>query len=87
MVRRAPRQLPSPDPTADLPGRVVNRRTVALCLGAAFLIYVACISRILLYSNPPTGDQPFYLMDAASIVQDRDLNLTNNYANHDFDKF
>lgn len=71
----------------DLPALIVAWRWVLLCLGATFLIYLACIPRILLYSNPPTGDQPFYLMDAISIVQDGDLNLANNYARHDFDTF
>src|SRR5206468_3152507 len=37
--------------------------------------------------NAPTGDQAFYLMDAASIVQDGDLNVKNNYDNNDYRKF
>src|SRR5262249_25019845 len=41
----------------------------------------------VLYANPPTGDQPFYLMDVISLVQDGDLNVKNNYDNNDFDKF
>jgi hypothetical protein len=65
----------------------MNRRWLVLCLSASFLFYLAFVPRILLYSNPPTGDQAFYLMDADSIVHDGDLNVANEYANYDFDKF
>jgi hypothetical protein len=37
----------------------------------------------LLYSSPPTGDQPFYLMDTISLLKDGDLELSNNYAAQD----
>jgi streptogramin lyase len=57
------------------------------CFAVAFLLYLALLPHFLLYSSPPTGDQPFYLMDTISLVQDGDLELSNNYANHDYDKF
>lgn len=63
------------------------RRVLAFCFGAAFIAYAVAIPRVVLYSSPPTGDQPFYLMDTISLVQDRDLNLRNNYDNRDEDKF
>ncbi len=53
----------------------------------ALTVYVAFIPRLLLYASPPTGDQPYYLMDALSIVQDGDLNLRNNFEQRDEDKF
>ncbi|MDQ2809782.1 MAG: hypothetical protein M3Z04_23135 [Chloroflexota bacterium] len=52
-----------------------------------WLIYLLFVPRFLRYSSPPTGDQPFYLMDTISLVQDGDLELSNNYAQHDEDKF
>ncbi|MEO6457304.1 MAG: hypothetical protein ABIO92_03375 [Chloroflexia bacterium] len=58
-----------------------------LCFLLTFIVYVALIPKFVLYSSPPTGDQPFYLMDVISMVQDGDLNLKNNYDNSDFDKF
>jgi hypothetical protein len=54
---------------------------------ASFAVYVALIPNFLRFSNPPTGDQPLYLMDTISLVQDGDLNVANNYAQHDEDKF
>jgi hypothetical protein len=58
-----------------------------LCFAVTFLVYVAFIPHFLLYSSPPTGDQPFYLMDMASLVQDGDLNVKNNYDQQDEAKF
>lgn len=80
-------QLPEPPSASDLASARVSKRVLALCFGAAFLAYVVAIPRFVLYSSPPTGDQPFYLMDTISLFQDRDLNLRNNYENRDEDKF
>ena len=52
-----------------------------------FAVYVSLIPSLLRTSSPPTGDQPFYLMDTISLVQDGDLNVANNYARHDEDFF
>ncbi len=83
--------LPVVARTADLAQPKTKRwpvlASMALCFLLSFSIYVSLIPRFTLYSNPPTGDQPFYLMDALSLVQDGDLNLANNYQNNDFDKF
>ena len=57
------------------------------CFLATFVVYLAFVPRFVLYSSPPTGDQPFYLMDVISLVQDRDLNVANNYAQRDEDTF
>jgi hypothetical protein len=35
--------------------------------------------RLLPYVEPPTGDQPHYLMQTISLVEDGDLDLRNNY--------
>ena len=62
------------------------RWVVGICL-LTWLIYLLFVPRFLRYSSPPTGDQPFYLMDAISLAQDGDLELSNNYAQHDEDTF
>ncbi len=84
-------ELPEVWPSADLSQPTTSKRwlmlSMALCFTISFLVYISLIPRFTLYSNPPTGDQPFYLMDTLSLVQDGDLNLANNYANKDFDKF
>lgn len=74
-------------PSANLAHKAISRSWMAICFGITFLIYVALVPHVLNYSSPPTGDQPFYLMQTLSLVQDRDLNLANNLANHDEDKF
>lgn len=51
------------------------------------LVYLSLVPSLLRSSNPPTGDQPFYLMDTISLVQDGDLDVANNYARHDEDAF
>lgn len=87
------RDLPSPvprpavAPAADLARVRVAPIWLASCFGAAFLIYLAFLPRFLRYCSPPSGDQPFYLMDTVSLVQDHDLNVKNNYDNHDEEKF
>lgn len=51
---------------------------------AAWLIFLALLPNILDKLNPPTGDEPFYLVTAISLLHDHDLNETNNYANKDY---
>jgi hypothetical protein len=68
-------------------GELLLLRWVALCFAATFAVYLVFVPRILLYSSPPTGDQAYYLMDTISLVQDFDVNVANNYAQHDEDKF
>ncbi len=46
-------------------------------------VYAIFTQRILYYTNPPTGDQPFYLHTAISLVQDGDINESNNYDQQD----
>jgi hypothetical protein len=72
---------------ADLPSVPIAKRSIVLAFAVAFVIYVALVPRFVRYANPPTGDQPYYLMDALSILQDGDLNLRNNFEQRDEDKF
>ncbi len=79
--------LPEVPAGADLaPLRLAPGWPVA-CFVVAFLLYLALLPHFLLYSSPPTGDQPYYLMDTASLTQDGDLNVKNNYDQHDDEKF
>lgn len=79
--------LPLVEPGADLARTRVRPAWVALVFGLTFFLYVSFIPRFILYSSPPTGDQPSYLMVTTSIAQDGDLNTANNYANRDEDRF
>ncbi|MEO5951173.1 MAG: hypothetical protein ABIQ44_01775, partial [Chloroflexia bacterium] len=56
----------------------------------SFLVFIVTFAvlalftpRIVSYLSPPTGDEPFYLMTAISLIKDGDLNECNNYINHD----
>jgi hypothetical protein len=41
--------------------------------------YLGIGARLLPFVEPPTGDQPHYLMQTISLVEDGDLDLRNNY--------
>jgi len=41
--------------------------------------YVLTTVALLRYIEPPTGDQPHYLLETISLVEDGDLDLKNNY--------
>ena len=80
-------ELPPVPAHADL-ARVRTRAVwPVLCFGLTLLVYVALVPRFLQYSSPPTGDQPFYLMDTISLAKDGDLNVRNNYDEGDYDLF
>jgi hypothetical protein len=84
----APRAvLPEPADTADLAEPMCRRRWLVLAFFAPLLVYLALVPRFLAYSSPPTGDQPYYLLMTASLVEDGDLNLRNNYERRDYGKF
>jgi hypothetical protein len=46
---------------------------------ATFVVLAALVPRMITYLNPVTGDEPYYLMTALSLLQDGDLNECNNY--------
>jgi hypothetical protein len=60
---------------------------MAAIFGLVAAVYLSLVGRFVLYSSPPTGDQPTYMMVTMSIVQDGDLNLKNNFAQRDEDRF
>src|SRR5215212_9887547 len=81
------RPLPEPAGAADLAPAAVDPRWLALAFLVPLLVYLALVPRFLAYSSPPTGDQPYYLLMTASLVQDGDLDLRNNYERRDYGKF
>jgi hypothetical protein len=60
---------------------------LALAFGIAWLVLVLLIPHITHWLNPVTGDEPFYLMTAQSLLADGDLDETNNYNQKDYWKF
>jgi hypothetical protein len=82
-----PGDLSAPRPGADLASRQPAARWTVMVFAVTLLVYLTFVPRILRFSSPPTGDQAFYLMVTISIVQDLDLDLANNYAQRDEDKF
>src|SRR5438045_7889459 len=54
---------------------------LAVC-AVAFVLFAACIPRITTRLDPVTGDEPFYLITAYSLLHDHDIDETNNFANH-----
>ena len=48
-----------------------------------FLVLMLFVPRMLDYLSPKTGDEPFYLMTAISLLKDGDLNECNNYRQRD----
>ena len=47
-----------------------------------FAVLAVFTPRVTTYLNPTTGDEPFYLMTAISLLEDGDLNECNNYIEH-----
>ena len=39
------------------------------------------------YGASITGDEPFYLLTTKSLISDQDLDLQNQYQNHDYEEF
>lgn len=58
-----------------------------LIVGLCLALYAIFIPQIIRYLSPLTGDEPFYVMTALSIANDRDLDELNNYRQRDFDSF
>jgi hypothetical protein len=69
-----------------LPGRLtalpLRRRLLVLGL-AAFLLYAGAAVILVDRGAAFSGDEPNYLINAHSLLYDRDVNLANNYASDD----
>jgi hypothetical protein len=77
-LQYAPDNTPAPE---EVP---VRRWEPLLAWAAAWLIFLALLPNILDKLNPVTGDEPFYLVTAISLLHDRDLDEANNYAKKDY---
>lgn len=64
-----------------------ERRALLLVIALAAVFYAALAPWFATRLDPLTGDEPFYVMTAISIVRDRDLDESNNYADRDYDEF
>ncbi len=58
-----------------------------LAWGLAMAVFLALLPHLLDWLNPVTGDEPFYLMTAISLLQDHDLDESNNYDGQDYWRF
>ncbi len=64
-----------------------DKRTLLIVMALAGSFYLAMLPTIFRHLNPVTGDEPFYIMTAISMVRDRDLDETNNYENRHYEEF
>jgi len=71
--------LSASDQTPSTPPSGPGRGVLAVVFLATLGVYLLAAVRMLPYVEPPTGDQPHYLMQVISLVEDGDLNLRNNY--------
>lgn len=62
-------------------------RHLIFVVSAVFLAYLLLLPTFVRRLDPLTGDEPFYVMTAISMVRDFDLDESNNYANRDYDEF
>lgn len=82
-ARRPHRQRwPSPERRRWSPGDGLGAVAVALVFLA---LVVALMGHVMRRLDPVTGDEPFYLVTAGSILHDGDIDETNNWANRDVD--
>lgn len=61
-------------------------RWLMIVVMVAAVAYLAMTPRIFERLNPITGDEPFYVMTAFSLIRDGDLDESNNYAQRDYDE-
>jgi hypothetical protein len=78
LPRRPAALARSPWPPAD--------GLLAALVALLFLaLVVALMGHVMRRLDPVTGDEPFYLVTAGSILHDRDIDETNNWADRDVD--
>lgn len=72
---------------ADLPRLRLPIAWTSACFLLTLGVYLAFVPRFLRYCSPPGGDQAWYMMMTASLTEDGDLDLHDNFDRHDEDKF
>lgn len=81
--------LASP-PVAGPAGRAERMALIGSRVALFFLFFFAYTlfaPRFMRYLDPLTGDEPYYVMTALSIMRDGDLNEAQNYAQRDYLSF
>ena len=71
----------------DRVSRQPRRKKIIILFLAAFLFYNLCALVLVLEGVTFSGDEPYYLMTSHSLLEDRDINLANNYAQKDYFHF
>ncbi len=67
------------------PGGAFARNAAIVAL--FFVVYAAFVPRVMRALDPLTGDEPFYVMTALSILRDGDIEERDNYDRRDYDSF
>lgn len=78
--------LPAVSPVA-VPDTRRDARTAFAVFVVAFALFAACIPRITTFLDPVTGDEPFYLMTACTILHEGTIDETKTFAAHDWLRF
>ena len=60
-----------------------ERAWPVIVLVLAFGVMAVLTPQFVAELDPPTGDEPFYLQMAISLLHDRDFEMTNNYGQRD----
>ncbi len=64
-----------------------SRKKLVILFIAAFLIYNLCTFILVSKKVTFSGDEPYYLLTSHSLLNDKDINLANNYAEEDYFSF
>lgn len=83
----ARRAQPAESPTMPRERAPDPPRRLLVIAGLCFAIYALFIPQIIRSLDPLTGDEPFYVMTALSILHDGDIEESNNYAQRDYLSF
>jgi len=67
--------------------RQPRRRKMVILFLAAFLFYNLCALVLVQEGVTFSGDEPYYLMTSHSLLEDGDINLSNNYKQKDYFHF
>src|SRR5689334_15651813 len=88
LLKRRPAQIPPAvglsRPKSAKPPRWYELGAVLL---VGWLVLLALTPHVTEWLNPPTGDEPFYLVTAISLIKDHDLDEYNNYYFRDYQDF
>ncbi|NWJ97259.1 MAG: hypothetical protein HXX20_15855 [Chloroflexi bacterium] len=94
MVQPLRAQLKPPSPlsgssSVNFPSKIIKIKPprwfeLIGVLVSGLLVLLLLTPHVVEWLNPPTGDEPFYLVTAISLIKDHDLEEFNNYYNYDF---